>query len=87
MVQTPNRYLDKHIELSTPNEKEGWIMEVLFRWDCPCHLRLQSCPYCKGAAYFEQWVPVDLVQYLTGGRSYAILDRRVVLTSQIGAAG
>ena len=58
-------------------------MEVLFRWDCPCHPRRQGCPYCKGAAYFEQWVPVDLVQYLTGGRSYAILDRRVVLLPKL----
>jgi hypothetical protein len=60
-------------------------MEILLRWVCPCSPLRKVCPYCKGAAYFERWVPLDLVRYVTGGRSYVIVDRRFALAPQIGA--
>ena len=61
-------------------------MEVLIRWVCPCIPPRQSCVYCKGAAFFERWVPLNLVQYIMGGDSYVIMDRRMGPTSQTGAA-
>ena len=60
-------------------------MEILLRWICPCSPLRKVCPYCKGAAYFERWVPLDLVRYVTGGRSYVIVDRRLVRASGIHA--
>ena len=61
-------------------------MEILIRWVCPCIAPRQLCMYCNGAAFFERWVPLNLVQYIMGGDSYTILDRRMGLTPQTGAA-
>jgi hypothetical protein len=61
-------------------------MEVLIRWVCRCDPSRPLCPYCKGAGYFERWVPVDLVPYVMGGRTYIFLDRRMILPPKTGAA-
>ena len=61
-------------------------MEILIRWVCPCIPPRQFCVYCKGATFFERWVPLNLVQYIMGGNSYVIMDRRMVLTPQTGVA-
>jgi hypothetical protein len=61
-------------------------MEVLIRWVCRCDPSRLLCPYCKGAGYFERWVPVDLVPYVMGGRTYIFLDRRIIPPPKIGAA-
>jgi hypothetical protein len=61
-------------------------MEILLRWVCPCRPLLESCPYCKGIAYFERWVPLDLVRYMTGGKSYVIVDRRLAVAPRLGTA-
>ena len=61
-------------------------MEILLRWVCPCSPLVKACPYCKGATYFERWVPLDLVRYMTGGKSYVFVDRRLALATPIGAA-
>ena len=60
-------------------------MEILLRWVCRCSPLRKICPYCNGATYFERWVPLDLVRYVTGGRSYIIVDRRLVVAPRIGA--
>jgi len=46
---------------------------------CPLDPFRQRCPYCKGAGYFERWLPLALVRYVVGGMSYIILSRRVIL--------
>jgi hypothetical protein len=53
-------------------------MEVLIRWICRCDPSRQTCRYCEGKGYFERWVPVELIPYVMGGRTYIFLDRRVI---------
>jgi hypothetical protein len=48
---------------------------------CPLDPFRQYCPYCKGAGYFERWLPFPLVRYVVGDMSYIILNRRMILPS------
>jgi hypothetical protein len=55
-------------------------MEVLIRWPCPCPTQGQ-CPYCAGIGYIENWLPVELVKWVKGGK-YVICGRRIVSPGQ-----
>ncbi len=54
-------------------------VQIRIRSRCPNDPFRQLCPYCKGAGYYERWIPLALVRYVVGQMSYIILDRRTNL--------
>jgi len=56
-------------------------MQVHILSRCPLDPFRQRCPYCKGAGYFERWLPFALVRYVVGDMSYIILNRRMIRPS------
>jgi hypothetical protein len=82
MVAGKNVVNQEHIKLdvrSLPAEvkKESLAGEVHVQWNCFCESPLESCRFCSGCGYLEQWLPVSMLTHLNE-RTYQILGRRNV---------
>jgi hypothetical protein len=58
-------------------KKERAAGEVHVQWNCFCKSPLESCGFCRGCGYLDQWLPANMLTYLNE-RTYQILERRSV---------
>ena len=49
--------------------------EAHVQWSCFCNSTLESCQFCRGCGYLDQWLPATMLTYLNE-RTYRILGRR-----------
>jgi len=51
--------------------------EVHVQWNCFCKSPLESCQFCRGCGYVDQWLPANMLTYLKE-RTYHIRGHRNV---------
>jgi hypothetical protein len=58
-------------------KREPLTGEAHVQWNCFCKSTLESCPFCRGCGYLDQWLPANMLTFLNQ-RTYRILGRRHV---------
>jgi hypothetical protein len=82
MVAGKNGVNQEHIKVdvrSLPVEVKRKVPagEVHVQWSCFCKSPLESCQFCRGCGYVDQWLPANMLTYLKE-RTYQILGHRNV---------